>query len=320
MIPHIANPRIGPTAVLAALAAVAACSQPAQTGAQADAASAAPAAPAATTATTAANPDALPIAVGALQAVALFDGEMTLPNDNQVLGVGRTRQEVAQILTAAGQPGDQFKLYRRPLLLRDGERIVLFDTGMGAAAGGRLLTALAAAGVQPAQVTDVLISHAHTDHVGGLVDASGGLVFANATIRMSAAEWAAMQANGEQAALVRAIAPRVQAFQPGAQVIANVTAAPVPGHTPGHTAYDIASGDQHLLYVADTVHHFVVSVRRPDWTNGFDGDPATARASRRALLQRAADQNLRLYAYHFPPPGVGRVRAEGDGFAWAPES
>ena len=95
---------------------------------------------------------------------------------------------------------------------------------------------------------------------------------------------------------------------------------PVNGHTPGHSAYEIASGADRLLYIGDSAHHFVISVQKPDWTVEFDGDAPIAQASRRALLQRAADQNLRLYAVHFPYPGVGRVKAQGDGFVWIPET
>ena len=95
-----------------------------------------------------------------------------------------------------------------------------------------------------------------------------------------------------------------------------VTAVPVKGHTPGHSAYEIASGADRLLYIGDSAHHSVISVQKPDWTVEFDGDAPTAQASRRALLQRAADQNLRLYAVHFPYPGLGHVQARGDGFVW----
>jgi glyoxylase-like metal-dependent hydrolase (beta-lactamase superfamily II) len=180
---------------------------------------------------------------------------------------------------------------------------------------------LQAVGVSPAQVTDIFISHAHPDHVGGLLDLRGGLAFPNATIHLSAPEWAAMRSHKDQAALVAAIAPKVVAFAPGAAVLPGlVTAVPVNGHTPGHSAYDIASGPDHLLYIGDSAHHSVISVQRPDWTVEFDGDPPTAQASRRALLQRAADQNLRLYAVHFPFPGLGRVKPQGDGFVWIPET
>lgn len=301
--------------VLAALMGAAACSPEAETK---ESASSAPAA-------VTASADVYPFKVGALDVVALRDGGMSgVPNDNKVLGVGRTPAEVAAVLTANGLPGDSFSLSVQPLLVRDGDRVVLLDAGAGASFGpsaGKLPASLAAAGVQPDEVTDVLISHSHGDHIVGLVDASGGLTFPNATIRMAAAEWAFLQANADMKALVTAITPMVQPFQPGAPALTpSISSVAINGHTPGHMGYEIKSGAESLLYVGDTVHHSVISVQRPEWRIAFDTDAPTATASREALLERAAAQNLRIYAVHFPFPGIGRVQRKAAGFVWAPEA
>ncbi|RAK51443.1 MBL fold metallo-hydrolase [Phenylobacterium deserti] len=261
--------------------------------------------------------------IGALDAVALLDGTMTVPNNGKIFGVGRPTSDVAATLQAAGLQADQLHLSLQPLLVRSGDRTLLFDAGMGEGVTpttGRLQSALSAAGASAGQVTDIFISHAHGDHVGGLLTPAGALAFPNAAIRMSAPEWAALQADARQARLVTAITPKVATFAPGAVVLPGlVTAVPVTGHTPGHSAYEIASGAERLLYIGDSAHHHVISVRQPNWTIQFDRDAPTAEASRRALLQRAADQNLRLYAIHFPYPGVGRVKPQGDGFVWVSE-
>jgi glyoxylase-like metal-dependent hydrolase (beta-lactamase superfamily II) len=300
-------------AAIAALLAVCACSPKTQ-----------PAAPAETAqAPTPAAENVFRFKVGALDAAAVLDGTITVANDGKTFGVGRPASDVAAVLKAAGLPEDQLHLSIQPLLVRSGAQVILFDTGAGDVAfakGGDLPASLRAAGVEPGQVTDIFISHAHPDHTGGLLDADGALAFPNAAIHMSAPEWEAMKAAAGQAALVAAIAPKVAAFQPGAAVLPGlITAVQVKGHTPGHSAYEITSGDQRLLYIGDTAHHSVISVQRPDWTIDYDGDARAAQASRRAFLQRAADQNLRLYAVHFPFPGLGHVKAQGEGFAWVPE-
>ncbi len=297
----------------AALLAVGACSPKTQ-----------PAAPAKTAEVQAPEAEAVfRFKIGALDAAATLDGTITAANDGKTFGVGRPTSDVAEVLKAAGLPTDHLELSIQPLLVRSGTQVLLFDTGAGDVAfakGGKLPASLRAAGVEPSQITDIFISHAHPDHVGGLLGADGARAFSNATIHMSAPEWEAMKANSNQMALVTAIAPKVVTFQPGAAVLPGlVTAVQVKGHTPGHSAYEIASGEDRLLYIGDTAHHSVISVQKPDWTIDYDADAPTAEVSRRAFLQRAADQNLRLYAVHFPFPGVGHVKARGEGFIWVPE-
>lgn len=275
------------------------------------------AAPAAQTA------DVFRFRIGSLDAIALKDGDIDVANDGKVFGVGRPAADVAALVTAAGQPADMLHLSIQPLLVRAGDRVLLFDTGAGDvkwARGGRLQDVLRAAGVEPAQVTDILISHRHPDHVGGLLTREGTLAFPNAAIHLSAPEWDALKGDADAISLARAITPKVATFQPGAQVVPGVvTAVAVDGHTPGHSAYEIASGQDRLLYIGDSAHHYVVSVQRPEWTVQYDENAPQAEASRRALLQRAADDNLRVYAVHFPFPGIGHVKADGDSFVWVPE-
>ena len=307
-----AHARLAAAALL--LAAITACSP------ETDKTAAPAVAPAA-----AQSPDVHVFRVGALDAIALRDGGMTgVPNDNKVLGVGRTPAEVAAVLTANNLPGDSFSLSVQPLLVRDGDRVVLLDAGAGASFGpgaGKLPASLAAAGIQPDQVTDVLISHSHGDHVVGLTNASGALTYPNATIRMAAAEWAFMKANAEMTALVTVITPKVQTFQPGAAALTpSISSVAINGHTPGHMGYEIKSGSDSLLYIGDTMHHSVISVQRPEWQIAFDSDAPTATASREALLERAAAGNQRIYAVHFPYPGLGRIQRKDDGFVWAPET
>ncbi len=287
-----------------------------------------PAAPEASAPTAEAAPPAVRAEVfrfriGTLDAFALKDGDIDAPNDGTTFGVGRKPEQVAALLAAADEPVDALHLSIQPLLVRDGARILLFDTGAGDASfarAGRLPEALRAAGVEPAQVTDIFLSHRHPDHTGGLLTRAGAPAFPNTTIHLSAPEWEALRNDRDAATLAAAIAPKVETFQPGAQIVPGmVTAVAADGHTPGHSAYEIASGDERLLYIGDTAHHFVVSVQRPEWTVQYDENAPLAQTRRRALLQRAADEDLRVYAVHFPFPGLGRIRAQGEGFVWMPE-
>lgn len=309
--------------VLLAGAMLPGCSRPQPETAETAAAAATPAAPAAPEA---GQPEtstgAFGFTIGALDAVALKDGDIDAANDGKTF-IDQPTEQVAALLAAAGEPTDVLHLSIQPLLVQGGDRVLLFDTGAGDvtwARGGRLPASLRAAGVEPSQVTDIFISHRHDDHVGGLLTRDGALAFPNATVHLSAPEWADMQADATAAALVAAIAPKVSAFEPGAELVpGTVTAVVGDGHTPGHSAYRITSGDDHLLYIGDTAHHFVVSVQRPEWTIDYDHDAPLAQTRRRELLQRAADDDTRVYAVHFPFPGVGRFEAQGDSFVWVPE-
>jgi glyoxylase-like metal-dependent hydrolase (beta-lactamase superfamily II) len=264
-----------------------------------------------------------PFKVGQFAATSLHDGDPEFPNDNQVFGVGLKPEDVAAVLSANGLPTDKLKLGLDPLLVKAGDKVLLFDTGAGAnfgPAAGKLPESLAEAGVDAGTVTDIFISHAHPDHVGGLVSADGKLNFPNATIHLSKPEWAHLSSQKDQAALVSAIKPKVDAFKPNADLIPGVVkAVEIKGHTPGHSGYKITSGTESLLYIGDSMHHSVVSVQKPEWTIQFDHDDAVAKASRIALVNELAASGQRVYAVHFPFPGVGKFEKRGDGAVWVAE-
>lgn len=306
-----AHARLAAAALI--LASIAACSP------EADKAGAPASAPAA-----ARSPDVHAFRIGALEATALKDGEITLQNAADQSPWADTAA-ARTVLTGAGLTGDTITLSVQPLLVRDGERLVLIDTGAGGRMGtqNRLVASLRAAGVDPARITDVLISHAHGDHVGGLVGADGALTFPGAAVHLSAPEWEYMKAGAAQAgeaALLAAVTPRVRPFAPGAQVTPSIKAVALEGHTPGHSGYEIVSGTDRLLYIGDAMHSAVISVQRPEWVNGWDTDSAAGIATRQGLLERGASQTLRIYAPHFPFPGLGRFQRRDDGFVWVPET
>jgi glyoxylase-like metal-dependent hydrolase (beta-lactamase superfamily II) len=204
--------------------------------------------------------------------------------------------------------------------VRTPDKVLLFDTGAAGLMGptaGKLPVSLYSASVEPGSVTDIFISHAHGDHVGGLVGGQGQLFFPNATIHMSANEWAALKGDKQMAALVTAITPKVVEFQPDAEIIPGVVkAVDIKGHTPGHSGYLITSGTDSLLYQGDIMHHSIISVQQPDWTIQFDGDAKVAQASRKAMLEAWSASGQKIFAPHFPFPGTGKYEKQGDKIVW----
>jgi glyoxylase-like metal-dependent hydrolase (beta-lactamase superfamily II) len=255
--------------------------------------------------------------IGELTAVALKDGVLAAPNDGKMLYKDHPVAEVSAALAAGGAPTDHFELSIDPLLVKDGAKLLLFDTGLNGqmpqmAKSGWLTKALAEAGIDPAKVTDIFISHSHGDHVGGLAG------FPNAAIHMSKPEWELMQKNPQEKDLVAAVSSKVQPFEPGAQILPEVKAIATPGHTPGHSAYEISSNGEKLLYVGDIVHHYVLSVQHPDWSIAFDQDKDAAQAVRQKTLADAAQSGELVYAVHFPFPNLGHIRKQGDKLVWEP--
>lgn len=254
-------------------------------------------------------------AIGELEAIALVDGGFTMPVADSPFNQ-QPVEDVSAALESAGLESETLSLSLHPMVLKTPDATILFDAGTGGPPAGNLMTSMDAAGVAPADISMILISHSHFDHVGGLVK-DGALAFPNASILMSESEWAFMQANEEQAGIVSVIEPVVETFTPGEEIVPGmVTAVEVAGHTPGHSAFRIASGEETLLYVGDSVHHFVISVGHPGWKINFDTDEPTARASREALLAELAESGEQIYAYHFPFPGVGHIETSDDAFVY----
>jgi len=257
--------------------------------------------------------------VGKLKLTSLHDAQFVVPNDGKTFGVGVDPKTTGELLRAAGAPTDRITLSVNELLVRTGHRLLLIDTGLGPKMHGTLLESLHEAGIKPAAITDVLITHSHGDHTGGLLDDAGRLAFPKATIRMSSAEWEFMQKKAPPA-VVKAVSSHVHTFEPGAQLAPGVVAVSLKGHTPGHVGYEITSGGERLLDIGDLAHSSIVSLHEPQWAISFDTDDAQAKAIRAQELKKLAGDQELVFAPHFPFPGVGHIEAAGDGFTWKPQS
>lgn len=264
-------------------------------------------------------PAATPFKVGKIPVVALHDASFVGLNDGKILGVDVGPAAVAEVLKAAGAPEDRITLSVNALLVKAQGRLIMVDAGIGAGARGAALDSLKLAGVDPAQITDVIITHSHFDHDGGLLTAGGDLAFPKAAIHISANEWDFMKSQQSEAKLVAAIEYQVKTFQPGTPIAPGVTPIALYGHTPGHIGVEIGSGKSKMLYIGDLAHSSIVSLAKPDWVMGFDADAKAGAAMRRATLTQLAKSGQLVFAPHFPYPGVGKIKAQGDGFVWVPK-
>lgn len=257
--------------------------------------------------------------LGQLQLTALRDGGYVTPPASGAFGAEAGAAAVTKVLTEAHLPTDKISLDVDALLVRMPGHVVLLDTGLGPQLpSAALVQSLKLAGVQPAAITDILITHGHSDHTGGMATADHKLAFPNATIRMSSREWANLQK--QDPALSKVIAGKVVAFEPGAEILPGITPIALYGHTPGHVGYEIVSGNARLEDIGDAAHNSVISLEKPQWLGEWDGDQKIGAAARTKELARLAKAHTLVFAPHFPFPGVGWIVSKGDGYVWTPDT
>jgi glyoxylase-like metal-dependent hydrolase (beta-lactamase superfamily II) len=282
------------------------------------------------------NTEVYHFAVGQVRAAVISDGSYESPPQPLYAPDAPTR-DVENALARRFRSSSAIPVYFNVLYLDFGDRQVLIDAGAGASLGpalGRTPANLRAAGIDPATIDDILISHAHLDHVGGLFTATGGKVYPNATLHVSETEltfWRNPDLSGMAApeaflenfrATARnafaAYADSTRTFRAGDEVIPGVTAIATPGHTPGHTAFRIVSGDVSLTHVGDLFFDEAFDLEHPTWRTAFDADGTEAGRTRTAFLRQATRNREFLFAFHMPFPALGHVTRAQRGFAWEP--
>lgn len=272
--------------------------------------------------------------VGAFQVTALYDGTWSLPIDRKFVR-NASAASVNRALADAFLPPRVMPISFTALLVNTGTRLVLIDTGTAgqvADTAGVMLDNLAVAGITPEQIDVIAISHFHPDHIDGIKTKDGAKVFTRAEIYVPEPEWDFWMKEANMAGQPKSvqryffnakrifgdIAAEVRRFKPGAEIVPGITSIPAYGHTPGHTAFAIHSGNHSMLAMSDTVRNPYLFARYPDWQPIFDMDATGAVKTRRRMLDRAAADRMLVEAYHFPFPASGHIVRRGTGYELVP--
>jgi glyoxylase-like metal-dependent hydrolase (beta-lactamase superfamily II) len=282
-------------------------------------------------------PSRYAVRVGEIDVLIVSDGVLPLPT--KMLGHNADPAARAAWLTHMFLPQDAFDWSLNVVVVRSAGQTILIDAGLGLdpnlnlPRAGQLIQRLEAAGIDLASVTDVVLTHMHMDHVGGLLlDGVKDRLRPDLRIHVAGAEvkfWESpdftrvyMPAGFPDA--LRSAAERftqeyrsyLRPFDEERQVAPGVVIQRTGGHTPGHSVVRLASGGDRLTFAGDAV--FAVSFEHPDWHNGFEHDPDEAARVRVRLLTELAATGEQLVATHLPFPSVGRVAVDGDAFRWVP--
>jgi len=274
------------------------------------------------------------VSVGDGRLITVSDGHLDLPKD---FILGPLSAEIADpILARHEQTGDRLRQPCNVTLYQDADRTVLFDVGSGSdfvPTAGTLLDGLEAAGVMPDDVTDVVFTHGHPDHLWGLLDDFDDPAFPDARFHIGRIErdyWvdpATADEIGEarQSFAVGAkrrldrIADQIMAFDDGDEVLPGITALATFGHTPGHMAFEVGAKDP-VFVIGDAIGNAHVSFVNPAWELGSDQDPKAAAATRAALVNRLATGGHRVAGFHLPGGGLGRIETTPDGYRFVGET
>ncbi|MGY6248781.1 MBL fold metallo-hydrolase [Bosea thiooxidans] len=271
--------------------------------------------------------------IGDITLTAIHDGFGRRPLEGFVRNAELA--DVKKAMAEAFLPQDALSITFTTLAIQQGGKLTLIDTGngdSGAPTSGTWMANFKAAGFDPKDVSSVVFSHFHGDHINGFRLKDGSAVFPNAEVMVPAAEWAfwmddaRMNAapegmKGAFAGVRRVFGPGakdVKQFEPGKEILPGLTPIAAPGHTPGHTVFALASGKDRMMIMSDTTNHPALFVRNPDWSAVFDMDGPQAAATRRRLLDMVSAERMQVAFYHAPFPAVGFIAKDGNGFEMVP--
>jgi len=269
------------------------------------------------------------------------DFEVTALNEGVVrnatpanMAVNKTLPDVQKALGDAFLPTDHVINQFNTIVVNTGKNLVLIDSGFGdngPPTGNNLLGNMSAAGIDPKNIDTILVSHFHGDHISGIRAKGGAANYPNAEIMVPSGEWQFWNDASNQAKVIdnfkpgfanvkrvfEPVAKDVKQFEHGKELVPGITAVDSRGHSPGHTAFLVASGNGKLLVTSDTVNHQIL-IRNPEWSLWADMDAAMAVTARKRLLDMAATDKIQISAYHLPFPSTGFISKRGDGYEFHP--
>ncbi len=262
------------------------------------------------------------------------DGQLVLPG-SMVLPESIDRSELSAVLDEFGMSIDELRPDCNITLWRQGDRHVLFDVGAGShfmPSAGKLLENMEAAGIDPYDITDVVFTHAHPDHLWGVLDDFDELICPDATYHMPEQEWDYWSAGdtlsktpeNRQAFVAGAqnrfpaIEPQLNLFRAGQEVVPGIEAIDTSGHTPGHCSFAVHAGSEAIVVLGDALTNVALSFLKPDWPSGSDQDPHKAVKTRLRLLDRLVAEQSRIVGFHLPHPGLGHVSKHDGGWRFVP--
>lgn len=282
-------------------------------------------------------PSRYAVRIGEIDVLVVSDGVLPLPTT--MLAHNAAPADRAAWLDGMFLPPDAFDWALNAVMVRSGDKTILIDAGLGSdpdlhlPRAGQLIKRLEAAGIDLASVTDLVLTHMHMDHVGGLlVEGVKERLRKDLRIHVAAAEvkfWEspdfsrvamppgfpdALRATAKQ--FVKEYGAQLRQFDEKHEIAPGVVVRRTGGHTPGHSVVRVASGGDALTFAGDAV--FAVGFEHPEWHNGFEHDPEEAARVRIRLLRELAKTGELLVATHMPFPSVGHVATDGDAFRWVP--
>jgi glyoxylase-like metal-dependent hydrolase (beta-lactamase superfamily II) len=286
------------------------------------------------------NPFVYKFHIGEIEAWSISDGHLLFGGGVNLMWPPDQRPAMIKDLEAHGERTDGIPLYVNVLLLRLGNEIVLCDAGNGIRPNntnmGWLWDGLKSINITPDQVTKGILSHGHSDHIGGFAHA-GKALFPNAAIHVLKEEidfWRAPKPDFSKShrgddipGMIKNVRESLDVLQPNLQpnrsgdqlLNGAITIESAPGHTDGHCVLRIKNGKESLLHLMDLAHNHLLMFTDPNWFIEFDHHPALAVATRKAVFGKAAETRERCYGFHVPWPGLGHILPKGAGFKWEQE-